>query len=246
MIRFYAAFAAIAVWLTCGLPVRAEGISGTDLAASLAEQQAEARIHAALARRQDIDFSRLGLQSYAEFLNRQGIPARLDYRGLDDFGIHRDTPITFQQSGITLRSSLDLILDQLELTWTIRHEVLLITTPDGAEAQLKLRLYDVTRILPPEPPAAAAYWMPRSADYLIEVIQQTIDTPNWLEYGGPAAIEAIELNRSIVLVVSQTLQVHEKIERLLANLHHIDGHSDAGTRAPRVRGSGGLPRTRLR
>jgi hypothetical protein len=247
MIRFCLAFVAIGGCLTWGLPVRAQMVSGFDLVSD-AERHAEARIHAALAQRVDFDLADMPLKRLVDFLKQHGVPARLDVRALDDYGISDDVPIRFQQSGITLRAALNLILNELYLTWTIYNEVLLITTISSNCESPTARVYDVTHLLPRRSePVVHGYHVSRF-DPLIEVILGTIATESWLEYGGPAAIEAFELNHAAVLVVSQTRQAHEQIERLLAGLRHIDQQHGAAvsSRPPAIRRTSGLPRTGLR
>ena len=83
----------------------------------------------------------------AEVQDKHGVHVYLDHRALDDVGIPSDTPITFVMSGIPLRSALELMLGQLDLTWTIKAGVLLITTPEEAENLLVTKTYDVSDLL---------------------------------------------------------------------------------------------------
>ena len=55
------------------------------------------------------------------------IEVQIDKQALDDVGIATDTLITKSLKGITLRSALNLMLHELDLTWIIIDEVLLIT-----------------------------------------------------------------------------------------------------------------------
>ena len=59
------------------------------------------------------------------------------------------TPVTCNLSGIPLRSALEIILDELQLKWTIHHDVLMITSPTKAESDeyLHTKCYDVTDLL---------------------------------------------------------------------------------------------------
>src|SRR6185369_15769207 len=56
-------------------------------------------------------------------------------------------------------------------------------------------------------------------DSLIELITTTIDPDSWDDVGGPGSIAEFATNLS--LVISQTQEVHEKIDRLLAQLREI-------------------------
>jgi len=76
-----------------------------------------------------------------------GIEIQLDQRALDDVGIPADTPITRSLRGISLRSALQLLLRDLDLTHLIRDEVLLITTEEEAEVMLATVAYPVTDLV---------------------------------------------------------------------------------------------------
>ena len=77
------------------------------------------------------------------------IPIELDVKKLEEAGVNIDTPVTKNLSGITLRSALRLLLNDLELTYVVRDEVLLITTPEEAESQLITKVYPVGDLVVP-------------------------------------------------------------------------------------------------
>ena len=66
-----------------------------------------------------------------------GIPIQIDKQALDDVGISSDIPVTAHLSKLPLRSFLNVMLEQLELTYVIRNEVLLITTREEAENEVQ-------------------------------------------------------------------------------------------------------------
>jgi hypothetical protein len=68
---------------------------------------------------------------------------------MEAVGIGPDVPVTRNLSGVSLRSALRLMLKDLELTYVIRDEVLLITTPEEAIAQLATRVYPVADLVLP-------------------------------------------------------------------------------------------------
>jgi uncharacterized membrane protein YgcG len=78
-----------------------------------------------------------------------GIPIELDVKKLEEAGVNIDTPVTKNLNGITLRSALRLLLNDLELTYVVRDEVLLITTPEEAESQLITKVYPVGDLVVP-------------------------------------------------------------------------------------------------
>ena len=105
---------------------------------------AEAKIFAALREPTSFDFVDQPLTDVVEFLSQHHkLPIQLDSRALSDEGVGSDTPVTDRFNGISLRSALRLMLDQLDLTCLIRNEVLLITTRTEAENMLECRVYPV-------------------------------------------------------------------------------------------------------
>jgi hypothetical protein len=77
------------------------------------------------------------------------IPIEIDIKALDDVGLSTDVPVTRNLKGITLRSALRLMLREMDLTYVIRDEVLLITTPEEAESKLTTKVYPVADLVVP-------------------------------------------------------------------------------------------------
>ena len=108
----------------------------------------EDAILAALAEQTSMDFTETRLHEVVDFLQAEhGIHVRIDRRALEDVGIASDTPITFAISNISLRSGLELMLRDLDLTWMVVNDVLLITTPEEAEEVMLVKTYDVADLL---------------------------------------------------------------------------------------------------
>lgn len=156
---------------------------------------------------------------------RHWIEIQLDTTALDTMGVTSDTPVTIEVEGIPLADALQLMLKQIELTFTIRDEVLLITTTEEVESALVTRVYPVVDLLVAEARAAAegtnvaGDGRPRygpSIDPLLRVITSTIQPTSWVDVGGTGCISYEPHVRGIV--VSQTLDVHGEIESLFAML----------------------------
>ena len=77
------------------------------------------------------------------------IPIVIDTRALALAGFGSDTLVTKELKGISLRSALNLLLRDLELTYMIQDEVLQITTPEVAEANVKTKIYPLRDLLTP-------------------------------------------------------------------------------------------------
>jgi len=180
------------------------------------------RIHAALAEKIDCHFQETPLQDVADFLATKGkINILIDRRALEDVGIGADTGVTFQVRGISMGSALSLLLREWDLTYVVRHEVLLITTPEEAEDKLETRIFPVADLAVPwdedERWLNPAPWWAGDYESLIELITATVRPAMWEEVGGPGAIDVWHG----CLVVAQTREVFEEVEVLLAGLRKL-------------------------
>jgi len=92
----------------------------------------EKRIAAALERTIRLDFDDTPLNDACRILGeRFAIPVEIDNKALEDVGIGVDVPVTIHAGDVTLEAGLRLMLRDLELTFHVRADVLLITTPDS-------------------------------------------------------------------------------------------------------------------
>jgi hypothetical protein len=106
------------------------------------------RIEAELNNHTNVDLVDMPLKDVAVFLSdTHGIPIVLSKKKLEEASVTPDTPVTLTLRGVTLRSVLRLILKEQELTYVLRDEVLQITTPEDAESQLLIRVYDCRDLL---------------------------------------------------------------------------------------------------
>jgi general secretion pathway protein D len=81
-----------------------------------------------------------------------GINIHLDPRGLSQEGVRSDTPITLNlPQEISLRSALTLILEPLHLTYTVKDEVLKITSEQIRDGDLVRKVYPVGDLVIPIP-----------------------------------------------------------------------------------------------
>lgn len=182
------------------------------------------QLEQALQQRGSIDFVETPLQELMEVMGQQfRVPFVLQATKLEEAAVSLNTPVTKKISNLPLESILELLLDELELDFTIRHNVILITTPEDVESQLDTRLYPVLDLVVPRgmtsPQQAVA-----AVDYepLYDVITRTLAPQSWDEVGGPGSITA--LDNAGVLIISQTRGVHRQIEHLLASLRRVKSH----------------------
>jgi len=74
---------------------------------------------------------------------RHGIPIVIDVMALEDYGIGTDTPMSITLKGISLKSALRLMLNNLDLNYVIQHEVMQITTSEQAKKRRQIHVYRV-------------------------------------------------------------------------------------------------------
>ncbi|MDX1948383.1 MAG: hypothetical protein SFU86_23540, partial [Pirellulaceae bacterium] len=129
------------------LTIRRKKYAAVDLAR---QGGSEERIFNELNRNTVMEFVETPLKDAIDFLaTSHNIPIVLNAKKLEEAGVGIDTPITKNLKGISLRSALRLLLNELELTYVVRDEVLQITTPEDAESQLITKVYPVGDLVLP-------------------------------------------------------------------------------------------------
>ena len=140
----------------------------------------EQKIDEALDSPTAFDFNERPLSEVIEYLkDRHGIAVQLDEKSLADAGVTRDTPVSKSVKGISLRSALRLLLRDLTLTYLIKDDVLMITTPEKADEELITRVYPVIDLVLP---LNATEGMDPDFDSMIDLITSTV--PAHLVGGG--------------------------------------------------------------
>lgn len=213
----------VVCWLMSQRSGTAQTVPYFPVTATEGELLAEQRIRQQLLQRMDFDFADAPLSEVVAWLDRQGLPVQLDARALEEIGRSPRDTIRFRAAGIQLRSALALMLDPLDLTWSIRHEQLLITSPENAENAVKTRVFDLTRLMPKYPATyrtGEASWTTMNYDFdtLIDLITSTTAVDSWDEFGGVGAIEGVELHGAALLIVSQTDPILDQVTGLLNRL----------------------------
>jgi hypothetical protein len=193
-------------------PATDHGVLPTAPAPTAAEQ----RIKAMLDLKVSIDVADQPLSEWLSYLSdKYHVPIQFDVNGLRDAAIDPSTtPVGVQVNDISLRSALKLVLSEHNLTYLLKDEILLVTTTDKANACLMLCIYDVRDLVSDANNAVDG----AAVSQLTTVITNTLASPTWNTSGGPATIQPFGHNGICVLVISQTQEVHEQIEQLLADL----------------------------
>ena len=89
-----------------------------------------------------MEFSETPLSEVIDYLKTaRNIPIIIDRPALDGIGLGSDSPITVSLNGVSLRSCLARLLDELGLDYAIANEMLVITSKEAARTQLDPRIY---------------------------------------------------------------------------------------------------------
>jgi hypothetical protein len=202
------------LFLGCAL----DSAAGQTTLSDASYKSTNSEIEQRLDQKRDMMFNDATLVDVRTFFQMNGIPTYLDQRALDDVGIGIDMPLTFRYQSIRLRDGLHLLLKELDLTWTIRHGCLIITTPEEAESRLITKIYDVRNLVEPVP-------VPYLPDFesLVDAIRSSVAPTSWDFVGGPGSIEPYCTRRMRVIVVSQTYHIHRQVDSLLRELAEHGG-----------------------
>ncbi len=112
---------------------RREKYSATELSR---RSPAEEKIAEALKQPTQIEFVETPLKDVIDYLkDLHHIEIQLDSAALKEEGIDENTPVTKNLKGISLRSALKLMLDEMHLTYVIHNDVLLITSQERPRAR---------------------------------------------------------------------------------------------------------------
>lgn len=176
------------------------------------DNPAHEKLREALNHATSVDFVDTPLIVVVDYLeDAHHIEFEIDQRSLDDLGLGLDTPVTRELKNVSLRSVLDLILHDLDLTYHVDSEVLIITSIEEAETQLELVIYPVGDLLP----------LPKDGEYchraFIDMIVTKASPTSWDEVGGPGSISGFRDS----VVVLQTEEAHRHIQELLDGLRKL-------------------------
>jgi len=144
---------------------------------------AEGKIEAALSSPTQLEFIQTPLQDVVDYLkDLHKIEIQIDRKAFQDQGLDASTlPVTANLKGISLRSALNLVLHNLDLTYLVEDEVLLITTPEAGARRLTTKVYRVADLIAADDQQQQV----QNRDVLIHVIAATVAPQSWA--GGPAA-----------------------------------------------------------
>ncbi len=155
---------------------------------------------------------------YLKELHKIEIQIDIRCRCLVDVGMGTDTPITRNLRGISLGRTLRLMLHDLDLTYVIQDEVLLITTPKIANTRQVTRVYPLDGLVRVRESRGSRQL---DCDRLVKALKTVVAPKTWAEVGGPGAISVIPAGPARCLVVRQCDPVHEQISDVLDRLRIV-------------------------
>ncbi|MCA9088707.1 MAG: VWA domain-containing protein [Planctomycetaceae bacterium] len=121
----------------------------------------ERRIYDALKQTTSLEFPGNPLQDVIDYIaSLHNIPIRLDEAALSAEGVAPDTEVRMVISGISLKSALKLLLEDVNgvpLTYVIEDEVMKITTQTKADEVLQTRVYPVADLVIPIQPLGGGF-----------------------------------------------------------------------------------------
>ncbi len=191
------------------------------------EGPVERKIREALAQPTQIEFVETPLKDVVDYLqDLHHIPIQFDAGALKEAGCDESTQVTKNLKGISLRSALKLVLDEVQLKYVVHHGVLLITSTVKAESDefMQTRCYPVEDLVLPEDDGCVNFTS------LNELLTATVATKSWTDNGGTGTSFGFVAGNRPLLVVSQSEEVHEQIENMLEKLRKAGGLKTAAQR----------------
>jgi len=69
------------------------------------------------------------------------VPFYIDERALAEVGMDSNTPVNIDLRNIKAEVAMRLLMKSLQLTWLVRDDMVIVTTPEVAEQELEVRIY---------------------------------------------------------------------------------------------------------
>jgi hypothetical protein len=134
----------------------------------------------------------------------------VNWRAIDEVGVHRHLPITTRLEKLPLDQALDKLLKEIGgrkmlLAWTLDDRVYTISTIDELQRNVITRAYDVRDLLTPRHP------QDQQLDRLIDSVRG-ISPLTWRSNGGREGSAQVLKGQ---LIITQSAEVHARIEQWL-------------------------------
>jgi len=179
------------------------------------DEQFASKVQSAMKKKASFDYQDMPLSEVAQLWSEQWeLPVMIHTRAMEDIGLSPSAEVKLNLQDVTFGSAMKLMLEQLDMTYTMDNGLFLFTTREQAEQELMTRIY----------------WLEGTGlpvgefDNLIEVIQSSIEPDFWEHLGGPGVIQPLThgvRNRPAILV-SAICEIHQQIDALLMAMR--EGH----------------------
>ena len=174
-----------------------------------------------------LSFVEVPLSDVVNFLSENSkLPFDLDRPALEEEGINSDTPVSIEVSDVGLDDALYLLLGQYNLTWIVKHDVILITSKLTADNELRPLSYPVGDLVVLSD--GDQRWSVFQCELQV-LIQDAVSPNSWSSVGGAGTMQYFPASQC--LMVNQTYSVHEQLAALLAMLRESSDRLPAITRA---------------
>src|SRR5262249_45828095 len=154
-------------------------------------------IETRLTRPVSVSFQKFPVQLVCRDLQAlSGIRIVLDTTALSDAGIGLDQPLSLQVENISMKSVLNLLLKQVNLTYQIKDDVIVITPEAWNIGRFPQVTYPIAKYLGGMEPD-------KKVDQLIKLITNTIAPDSWESAGGPGRIQYLPNDKTLVITQVQ-------------------------------------------
>jgi hypothetical protein len=143
-------------------PPRGASGGGGQPAQPVETKPAETTLTDKLNQRFDAEFIETPLKDVVDFLqDKTNISFWINSKKLEEAGVSIDTPISLQFNQVRLSTFLDIMLDQHNLVYVEKDDILVLTSREDADAATEVRVYDCRDLLTmPTVGQANPYGMP--------------------------------------------------------------------------------------
>jgi len=143
-----------------------------------------------------VRFKNSRFEDVIEFLQTTiGQPIFVDKAAMEAAEVTYETRVTVEVKGVTARSLLRKVLNDLGLAYIIKGEALQVVTPQVARETMSTRVQYIGDLMFAFTKAQRLF----QAAQLIDMIQNTVDPPAWQVNGGLATITYNDITRSLVI-----------------------------------------------
>lgn len=145
------------------------------------------------------------------------VHVRFDEKALEEENITPDEPISPPHPGESIRSYLEWVLGNLQLTWVPTENSLFVTSKKSSGNVLCL--YDVTPVVPNVEitPKQELYYGNPNTHSLSLMIEQSIAPDQWQNAGGTSSISSRRIGGRSLLAINAPFTTQVEVQRFFAS-----------------------------